>query len=246
MALTACVESSVLRELAPTGVLRVAIAMGDAGGAFWSGVRADGTPRGVAVDLGAALAADLGVPVAYVRFENSNGITQSADVDAWDVTFVPMDSERAKRMAFGPVYNGSQSTLLVRAGAPFATLAQADCQQARILAIAATTTGRALAAWLKNVAPIEVPTIEIVMERLRAGTADAFAMGRESLELMARSLPGACVLPGQFFEAKTAVATPNGRAHALAFASAFVERVKADGRLRASLDANGIADAGIP
>ena len=71
-------------------------------------------------------------------------------------------------------------------------------------------------------------------------------MGRESLELMARTLPGARVLPGQFFEAKTAVATPNGRAHGLAFASAFVDRIKADGRLRAILDANGMADAGIP
>ncbi|MDB5569958.1 MAG: putative periplasmic-binding protein [Hyphomicrobiales bacterium] len=240
------VEPSVLQDLAPSGALRAAIAIGDAGGAFWSGLREDGAPRGVAVDLAAALADDLGVPVSYVRFENSNGITQSADADAWDVTFVPMDAERARRMAFGPVYNGSQSTLLARAGAPFATLAEADAPHARILAIAATTTGRALAAWLKNVAPIEVATIDIVMERLRAGEADAFAMGRESLELMARSLPGARVLPGQFFEAKTAVATPHGRAAGLAFASAFVERAKADGRLRAILDANGMADAPIP
>jgi polar amino acid transport system substrate-binding protein len=239
-------DSMSLKDLAPQGAVRVAIAIGDAGGAFWSGLREDGSPRGVAVDLGAALAADLGAPVSYVHFENSNGITQSADAGIWDVTFVPMDAERAKRMAFGPVYNGSQSTLLMRVGAPFASLEEADHPQARILAIAATTTGRALAAWLKNVAPIEVATIEIVMERLRTGEADAFAMGRESLALMARSLPGARVLPGQFFEAKTAVATPFGQAAGLAYASAFIERVKADGRLRAILDTNGMADADIP
>ena len=49
-------------EIAPTGKLRVAIAISPAGGAFWS-TRTEASYAGVPVDLGKAMAAQLGVPV---------------------------------------------------------------------------------------------------------------------------------------------------------------------------------------
>ena len=51
-------------ELAPTGKLRVAIAISPAGGAFWSTRTANGF-AGVPVDLGKAMAEQLGVPVGF-------------------------------------------------------------------------------------------------------------------------------------------------------------------------------------
>src|SRR5689334_25445737 len=52
-------------ELAPTGKLRVAIAISPAGGAFWSTKTENGF-AGVPVDLGKTMAEQLGVPVEYV------------------------------------------------------------------------------------------------------------------------------------------------------------------------------------
>src|SRR4051794_34126541 len=49
-------------EIAPTGKLRVAIAISLAGGAFWSTKTGDGY-AGVPVDLGREMAGQLGVPV---------------------------------------------------------------------------------------------------------------------------------------------------------------------------------------
>ena len=56
-------------QIAPTGKLRVAIAISQAGGAFWSR-RAEGEGggyTGVPVALGRAMAAQLGVPVDMSR-----------------------------------------------------------------------------------------------------------------------------------------------------------------------------------
>jgi hypothetical protein len=53
-------------EIAPTGKLRVAIAISPAGGAFWSTKNQAGGYAGVPVDLGKEMAAQLGVPVEYV------------------------------------------------------------------------------------------------------------------------------------------------------------------------------------
>ena len=55
-------------EIAPTGKLRVAIAISPAGGAFWS-TKTESGYAGVPVDLGREMAAQLGVSVEYVAHE---------------------------------------------------------------------------------------------------------------------------------------------------------------------------------
>src|SRR5436190_23927982 len=75
-------------EIAPTGKLRVAIAISPAGGAFWSTKTESGGYAGVPVDLGKEMAAQLGVPVEYVVHNNSGQITDAASKGSWDVTFL--------------------------------------------------------------------------------------------------------------------------------------------------------------
>src|ERR1700689_201240 len=65
-------------EIAPTGRLRVAIAISPAGGAFWSTKTEAGGYAGVPVDLGREMAAQLGMPVEYVVHQNSGQITDAA------------------------------------------------------------------------------------------------------------------------------------------------------------------------
>src|SRR6202035_31213 len=89
-------------EIAPTGKLRVAIGISAAGGAFWSTKTESGGYAGVPVDLGREMAAQLGVPVEYVAYQNSGQVTDAASKGEWDITFLPEDPERATKMSFGP------------------------------------------------------------------------------------------------------------------------------------------------
>src|SRR3954454_10590388 len=102
-------------EMAPTGKLRVAIAISPAGGAFWS-TKTEAGYAGVPVDLGKEMAAQLGVPVDYVVHQNSGQITDAAGKGTWDVTWLPKDPEREAKMMFGPVYEVADATYIVKAG----------------------------------------------------------------------------------------------------------------------------------
>ncbi len=227
-------------------MLRVAIAISAAGGAFWASRDESGAFRGVTVDLAQALAADLGAELKILAYPNSNEITEDAARGAWDVTFIPMDEARAQKLDFGPVYNASESTWLVRPGLALETQADVDAPGVRPIAVANTTTGRAAAAFLKRTQVRGYATMDDIMEALRTGEGDAFAMSRDGLERLSRDLPGSKVLPGRFFEAKTAAAVPRGHGAMLETVAAFLRRAASDGRLRAILDSNDMGEAEIP
>ena len=227
-------------------MLRVALAISAAGGAFWASQDAAGAFRGVTVDLAHALAADLGRDLQILAYPNSNEITEDAARGAWDVTYIPMDAARAQKLDFGPVYNASESTWLVRSGLALETQGDVDAPDVRPIAVANTTTGRAAEAFLKRTTIRGYATMAQIMEALRSGEGDAFAMSRDGLERLSRDLPGSRVLPGRFFEAKTAAAVPKGQAAMLEAVAAFLRRAAQDGRLRAILDANDMAEAVIP
>src|ERR1700722_900249 len=108
--------ASLREEMAPTGKLRVAIAISAAGGAFWSTKNETGGYAGVPVDLGKAMAAEIGVPVEYVVHQNSGQITDAASKGTWDVTWLPKDPERETKMSFGPIYEVADATYIVKAG----------------------------------------------------------------------------------------------------------------------------------
>jgi polar amino acid transport system substrate-binding protein len=235
-----------MNELTPTGKLRVAIGVGPAASAFYS-VRdpATGKVRGVAVDLGAALAHKLGVPVEYVEFPSSGEITAAASRGAWDVTFMPVDVERAKSVDFAPPYYLFESTYLVPPDSPIQSIDEVDEPGTRVIGVANTTTARGAAASLKR-AKIEVfRGVEELLAEVRAGRADAVALSKESLKNFAAQVPGARILPGRFWASSVAPAVRKDHARALAYVSDFIEAAKADGTVRRALDAAGLQDAQV-
>src|SRR5215212_5844438 len=135
-------------EIAPTGKLRVAIAISPAGGAFWSTRNEAGGYAGVPVDLGKEMAAQLGVPVEYVPHQNSGQIVDAVSKGTWDVTFLPKDPEREGRMLFGPIYEVTDATYIVKAGSPATNFATLDQPGVKVAAVNNTTTMRGAIAHL--------------------------------------------------------------------------------------------------
>ena len=118
--------SDLAAQLAPTGKLRVAIAIAPAPSAQFAIKDEAGHYRGVAVILGTALAKKLGVPVELVVYNGSGEVQNSAAQGKWDVAFMPVDEERKKFVDFGNDYHILQSTYLVAPAAKNATVAAAN------------------------------------------------------------------------------------------------------------------------
>ncbi len=236
----------VLRELAPTGTLRVAIGVGPTASAFYcTRDPLSGRPRGVAVDLGAELSRMLRVPVEYVEYQSSGEITEAAKAGAWDVTFMPVDAERTKVVEFGPAYYNFESTYLVPPGSAIKTIEEVNRPGVRVIGVENTATGRAAAAALKNAKLVTFRSVAELMGEMRAGRADAVALSRESLRNFAAAFPGARVLAGHFFASRVAVAVPKGRPEAHAFVTSFVENAKYTGSVRRALDGAGLKEAEV-
>src|SRR5438128_10185571 len=228
-------------EIAPTGKLRVAIAISPAGGAFWS-TKTETGYAGVPVDLGKEMAAQLGVPVEYVVHQNSGQIVDAVSKGTWDITFLPKDPEREARMSFGPIYEVADATYIVKAGSAATNFQTLDQPGTKVAAVNNTTTMRGAIAHLKNAKVTGYQTYDEIFGLLKAGEIDAFALSRDQLNAMAKQIPGTRVLDETFKQTVTAVAVPPNHPQSLAFAVKFLNEAIANGTLRKAYDNSGLKD----
>jgi polar amino acid transport system substrate-binding protein len=237
--------ASLKEEIAPTGKLRVAIAISPAGGAFWCRKTESGAYAGVPVDLGKDIAAELGVPVEYVVYQNSGQITDAASKGAWDLTFLPKDPERATKMSFGPIYEVADATYIVKPGSAISDFKSLDQSGVKVAAVNNTTTMRGAIAHLKNAKVTGYQTYDEIFNLLKNGEIDAFALSRDQLNAMSKKIPGTKVLSETFKQTVTAVAVPLDHPQSLAFAGKFMTDALANGTVRKAYDNNGLKDTPV-
>ena len=245
MTMTPASADALKDEIAPTGKLRVAIAISPAGGAFWSTRTESGGYAGVPVDLGKEMAAQLGVPVEYVAHNNSGQIVDAVSKGTWDVTFLPKDPEREGRMSFGPLYEVADATYIVKSGSTVTDFATLDQSDVKVAAVNNTTTMRGAIAHLKNAKVTGYQTYDEISGLLTRGEIDAFALSRDQLNAMSKKIPGTRVLDETFKQTVTAVAVPPNHPQSLAFAARFLTEAISNGVLRKAYDNNGLKDSPI-
>ncbi|MGC1467448.1 MAG: transporter substrate-binding domain-containing protein [Pseudolabrys sp.] len=237
----AAASASVVQQLAPTGKLRIAIAIAPSPSAqFAVKDEATGAYRGVAVILGTALAGKLGVPAELLAHDGSGEIQNSAADNKWDVAFLPVDEERKKFVDFGNAYHLLQSTYLVAPGSPIASVAAANTAGVRIGGVANTATFRTSNKTAPNATHVSFDKADAAVAALRDGQVDALAFSRESLTGLATKVPGSRILDGGFLNSTTSIAVPKQRPEALAFPTQFIEEAKASGLVRKAFDEMGL------
>ncbi len=232
-------DATVMQELAPTGKLRVAIAVAPSPSAQFA-INDGDNYRGVAVNLGTALASKLGVPLELIAHQSSGEIQNSADAGRWDVAFLPVDDERKKLVDFGNAYHLLQSTFLVAPGATMTSGKDANIKGVAIGGVANTATFRAAKRATPKATHIDFAGVDAAAQAMREGRIAAIALSRESLTGLAPKIPGSRVLDDAFLNSSTAICIPKGKPAALAYVSEFIEEAKASGLVRQALDEMGL------
>jgi polar amino acid transport system substrate-binding protein len=235
----AAANESAMKELNPTGKLRVALVFAPSMSIFFNVRQADGKPRGVTTDLADALGTKFNVPVEHVLFPNSGLATDALEAGSVDVAFMPVDEERKKRIAFGPNYVLGESTYMVTAVTGAKTVEDVDRVGMRVIGIANTTTIRAAGRTLKHTTITAVPSVEEAVAMLRDGRADAFALSRDSLPTYVKQIPGSSMVDGAFQQIGIAIAVAKGKPAALAAVTGFMDEAKRNGTVRRALDKAG-------
>ena len=232
-------DAAVLQQLAPTGKLRIAIAVAPSPSAQFA-IKNGDSFKGVAVTLGQALAKKLGVPAQIVAHQASGEIQNSAADNKWDVAFLPVDAERKKFVDFGSAYHLLQSTFLVAPNSKMQSVKDADAAGFGIGGVANTATFRAAKAATPKATHIEFSSVDLAVAAMNEGKINAIALSRESLSGLVAKIPGSRILDDAFLNSTTAVCVPKGKPAALDYASAFIEEAKASGVVRGALDEMGL------
>ncbi len=234
-----------MSELAPIGMLRFGVAFAPEQSTFFVSKDAAGAPHGVTVDLAYDLARSIGRPVEFLMAPNTGILTDALTSGALDAAFMPVDDERRQKLLIGPVYFIGQNTYLVRAGSDIGTIAEVDRTGVRVIGIANTTTIRGAAATLTKTKIEPAVSVDVALEMMRTGKADAFALTRDTLLSMSQKVPGSRVLDGAFREVSIAIVVPKGRPEALAYVSKWLESAKASGVVRKAFDDSGFTTAEV-
>src|SRR2546427_11755603 len=93
---------------------------------------AQGTPRGVALDLAKELAHRVGLPMELISYDSAGRMADGATGGEWDVAFLAADPARAEEIDFSPPYLEIETTYMVRTGSPFGALADVDREGVRV------------------------------------------------------------------------------------------------------------------
>src|ERR1039458_8785779 len=232
-------------QLAPTGKLRVAIAIAPSPSAQFAIKDEAGNYHGAAIIVGQALAKNLGVQVDLIAHNGSGEIQNSAAANKWDVAFLPVDEDRKKFVDFGNAYNLQQSTYLVGPSGKIASGASANTAGVRIGGVANTATFRTSNKTAPNATHVSFDKTDAAVAALRDGQVDALAFSRESLTGLQPKVPGSRILDGGFLNSTTSVAVPKGKPEALTYVSEFIEEAKASGLVRQAFDEMGLKSSQV-
>ena len=225
-------------ELAPSGKLRVGLNYGN----FLLVLKdaPDGTPRGIAPDLGRELGKRLGVPVEFVRFDAAGKLADAVKADAWDVAFLGAEPQRASEIAFSAPYLEIPVTYLVPAGSPLRTIADVDREGVRISVAEKSAYDLFLSRTLKQAKLLRAQGIEGSYELFIKEGLEALAGLKPRLVSDAEKLPGSRVLDGQVTGVRQAIGTPRARETGARYLREFVDEAKRSGLVAKTIERNEV------
>ncbi len=235
-------NAAIIAELAPGGVLRAAINLGNV-------VLAHDDPQegpsGVTVDLARALAAQLGLPLELIAYPTAGAVIPGLLRDRWDIAFLAAEPERAALVRFTAPYVYIDATYLVRQDAPFQAADALDVPGVRIAVGKGAAYDLALTRRLQAATLVRAATSAAAIDQFMADGLEAAAGIRQALDDAANAHPGYRVLADRFSRVEQGMAVPQGRETAATYVADFLEAQKRSGFIRGALDRHGQGSATV-
>jgi polar amino acid transport system substrate-binding protein len=205
----------------------------------------DGSPRGIAPDLGRELGRRLGVPVEFVRFKQAGQLADGVRDGKCDVGFLGAEPQRANEIAFTSAYLEIPVTFLVPAGSKIRSLAEVDREGVRIAVSARSAYDLYLSRTLKHAKLERVEGIDASYALFKNDGLEALAGLKPRLVSDAEKLPGSRVLEGQVTGVQQAVGVSRKREAAARFTREFVDDVKRSGLVAKIIEKHGVRGVSV-
>ena len=232
-------SSDLVRDLAPTGVLRASINLGNP-------VLAQGTPEapsGVTVDLAGEVASRLGVPLELACFDAARKSLEAMTDGRADLCFLAVDPARAAEVAFTAPYVVIEGVFVVPHDSAISAVADVDQEGVRI----GVKQGSAYDLFLtRTLERASVVRGEEGVDVFREQGLEAGAGIRQPITAYAATHPDVRVLDERFMQIQQAVGTTvTRRPETVRFLRDLVEELKASGFVAEALRRSNQPDATV-
>jgi polar amino acid transport system substrate-binding protein len=233
-------DATVLHDLAPSGVMRVAFNFNNRNNAARNPVT--GALTGPGIDMSCKLAEGtheqfvaipyLGVPPLLAGLANGD----------WDAAFAFDQTLEPQGITAAIPHIGVDNTYLVRGDAAFQKTADVDAPGVRISVAQGSSPDIYLSRTLKYATLVRTPATPQALALLGTGQVDAFAGGRgpQVLAFIACCLPSGRLLPDNFLIANLSMVVPDtvtGHSGAgLQYINEFVDWAKTSGLVQVAID----------
>ncbi|HET9080758.1 MAG TPA: transporter substrate-binding domain-containing protein [Trebonia sp.] len=227
------VTAGLVADLAPAGVLRAALNLGNP-------VLVQGTaaaPAGVTADIAHEAASRLGVPVEFRCFGAARESFEAAVAGEADICFLAVEPARAAEIAFTAPYVLIEGVYAVHRESALTTVAQVDSAGVRIGVKQGSGYDLFLTRTLKHATVVRGAegTEVFVSEHLEVA-----AGVREPMTDFVAAHPGYRLIEGRFMVIPQAVGTAKTkRQETIQFLSDLVEELKASGFVARALRRSG-------
>jgi polar amino acid transport system substrate-binding protein len=224
-------------DLAPTGILRASINLGNP-------VLAQGTPdepSGVTVDIARELGQRLELPVEFLCFDAARKSFEAMTTGQADICFLAIDPARTAEVAFTAPYAVIEGVFAVPADSPLTTVADVDAEGVRV----GVKKGSAYDLYLTRT--LQQATIVRGDEGVDVFLAEGLEVAagiRQPIAQFVAANPDVRLIDERFLQIQQAVGTTKTRsAETVAYLHAVVEDLKANGFIAKSLADSGAAVA---
>jgi polar amino acid transport system substrate-binding protein len=226
----------ITEDLAPTGVLRASINLGNP-------VLAQGTldaPSGVTVDIARELGARLGVPVELVTFDAARRSFEAMTSGRADICFLAIEPKRAEEVAFTAPYVLIEGVYAVPAASPITTPDEVDRPGVRVGVNKGSAYDLYLTRTLRHATLVRG---EDGITAFRDQGLEVAAGVRQPMTSYVAAHPDLRLLEPRFMEIRQALGTTRSRRpETVAYLSEFVEELKANGFVADALRRAGQAE----
>jgi polar amino acid transport system substrate-binding protein len=235
--------ASLADQLAPHGVLRVAINLGNP---VLAGLDAAGEPSGISADLSRKLAAQLGLGIEWRVFKKADESVQCVRADEADIGFFAIDPVRGEGLHFSPPYVQIEGAYMVRHDSPLHSNDQVDQPGQRVTVGAGSAYDLYLTRHLKQATIVRAPSSPAVVDVFMAQHHEVAAGVKQQLQADAQRLTGMRLLPGRFMVIHQAMGMPAQRStQAREHLNAFVEDAKSTGWVAEAFVRHAIQGAAV-
>jgi len=230
----------VVADLAPRGVLRPAINLGNP-------VLAQGTPAepaGVTVDIAREIAARLNVQAEFVCFSAARDSFEAMRTGQADICFLAIEPAREAEVAFTAPYALIEGVFAVPIESPLATVSDVDSAGVRIGVNRGSAYDLFLSRTLRHATVVRGAD---GTEELLTRDLDAAAGIREPMAQFVATHPGFRLIEERFMQIRQAVGTVTSkRPETMQFLHSLIEELKASGFVADSLRRSGQSAAVAP